>query len=157
MILGGKIWHGVSGSAGEIGYIHMEGGSFQDLGAGSVLVKNTEQELGVPAGSLNGKIIFDRAENGDAVCIEMIRRMTDVLGKGIANLCYLLNPETVVIGGGVTGSGEPFRAEIEVAVRRYLLPVIADKTSLVFASHGNDAGMLGAFYHFRQLHPEGGI
>lgn len=150
VIIDGKIWHGVSGSAGEIGYIHMDGSSFQELGAGSILVKNTENELGLPEGSLNGKIIFQKAAEGDDVCIEMIHRMTDVLGRGIANLCYLLNPEVVVVGGGVTGSGEPLRAEIEAAMRKYLLPVIADKTELVFAKHGNDAGMLGAFYHFRQ-------
>lgn len=157
VILGGKIWHGFSGSAGEIGYIHMDNSSFQELGAGSVLVKNTEQALNLPQGSLNGKIVFKKAAEGDTVCIEMINRMTDVLGKGIANLCYLLNPETVVVGGGVTGQGEPLRAELESAMKRYLLPVIADKTKLVFAKHGNDAGMLGAFYHFKQLHPEGGV
>lgn len=157
VIIDGKIWHGFSGSAGEIGYVHMESGSFQELGAGSILVKNTEKALSLPAGTLNGKIIFERAANGDCVCIEMIHRMTDVLGKGIANLCYLFNPETVVIGGGVTGQGEPLRAELEEAVKRYLLPVIANKTEIKFAKHGNDAGMLGAFYYFRQLHPEGGI
>lgn len=157
VIIDGRIWHGVSGSAGEIGYIHMDGGqSFQELGAGSVLVKNTEKELGLPDGSLNGKIIFQRASEGDEVCKRMINRMTDIIGKGIANLCYLFNPEAVVIGGGVTGQGDPLRKEIEDAMKRYLLPVIADKTELVFAKHGNDAGMLGAFYHFRQLHPEGG-
>lgn len=155
VIIDGKIWHGFSGSAGEIGYIHMEGGSFQELGAGSILVKNTERALGLSPGSLNGRIIFEKAASGDKVCIEMINRMTDVLGKGIANLCYLLNPEAVVIGGGVTGQGEPLRAEIEAAVKRYLLPVIADRTEIVFAKHGNDAGMLGAFYHFRQT--EGGF
>lgn len=154
VIIDGKIWHGVSGSAGEIGYIHMDGGSFQELGAGSILVKNAERALGVESGSLNGKIIFEKAAAGDLICSEMIDRMTDVLGKGIANLCYLLNPEIVVIGGGVTGQGESLRAAIEAAVLRYLLPVIADKTEIAFAKHGNDAGMLGAFYYFRQLHPE---
>lgn len=150
VIIGGKIWHGVGGSAGEVGYIHMENGSFQDLAAGSVLVKNTEQALQMPAGSLDGKRVFEMAAQGNAVCAEKIAQMVDVLGKGIANLCYLLNPQTVVIGGGVTGQGEPLRAEIEKAVQRYLLPVIAQKTAVVFARHGNRAGMLGAFYHFIQ-------
>ena len=62
--------------------------------------------------------------------------------------------KVVVVGGGVTGSGEPLRAEIEAAMRKYLLPVIADRTELTFAKHGNDAGMLGAFYHFRQTRGE---
>lgn len=154
VVIDGKIWHGVSGSAGEIGYIHMDDSSFQDLGAGSILVKNCERGLNLPAGSLNGKIVFEKAEQGDPVCTEAIEKMLDVLGKGIANLCYLLNPEIVVVGGGITGEGEPLRLRLEAAVRKYLLPVIADRTELAFAKHRNNAGMLGAFYYFSQLHPE---
>ena len=80
--------------------------------------------------------------------------MSDVLGEGIANICYVLNPEIVVLGGGIMAQEEFLRARIEAAIGKYLVSGIARHTRLAFAKHRNDAGMLGAFYHFRQRHPE---
>ena len=78
--------------------------------------------------------------------------MTDVLGRGIANICYVVNPEVVVLGGGIMEQEEFLRERIETAVKKYLVSSIAAHTSLAFAQNGNDAGMLGAFYHFCQKH-----
>ena len=76
--------------------------------------------------------------------------MADVLGQGIANICYVLNPEIVVLGGGVMTQKDYLKERIEASVSKYLIPEIAHHTRLAFARHGNDAGMLGAFYHFQQ-------
>lgn len=76
--------------------------------------------------------------------------MTDVLGQGIANICYVLNPEMVVLGGGIMAQEEYLREPIQNAVNQYLVPSIASCTKIAFAKHKNDAGMLGAFYHFMQ-------
>ncbi len=46
-------------------------------------------------------IFFEEAKKGDQICIQAIEEMTDTLGKGIANICYVLNPEIVVLGGGI--------------------------------------------------------
>ena len=75
--------------------------------------------------------------------------MCDILGMGIANICYVLNPEVVVLGGGIMAQEQFLRSRIEEAVNKYLLPGIAAHTSITFAKHRNDAGMLGAFYHFK--------
>ena len=76
--------------------------------------------------------------------------MTDVLGQGIANICYVLNPEVVVLGGGIMAQEDYLKGRVEKAVEKYLIPSIADHTRIAFARHKNDAGMLGAFYHFMQ-------
>ena len=74
--------------------------------------------------------------------------MCDVLGKGIANICYVINPEIVVLGGGIMAQEEFLKDRIKAAMDKYLVSSIAKHTKLAFAKHQNDAGMLGAFYHF---------
>ena len=75
--------------------------------------------------------------------------MTDVLGQGIANICYVLNPETVVLGGGIMAQEDYLKEKIQNAVNNYLIDSIASRVTITFARHRNDAGMLGAFYHFK--------
>ena len=74
--------------------------------------------------------------------------MVDILGRGIANICYVLNPQTVVLGGGIMAQEAYLKERIEAAAAKYLVPSIASHTTIKFARHRNDAGMLGAFYHF---------
>ena len=58
---------------------------------------------------------------------------------------------SMVIGGGVMAQEEYLRGRIETALRKYLVPSIAKHTKLAFAKHRNDAGMLGAYYHFQNM------
>ncbi len=88
------------------------------------------------------------------MCIRAIDEMVNVLGQGIANICFVLNPEVVVLGGGIMAQEEYLKGRMEEAVGRYLFPVIASHTRIAFAKHQNDAGMLGAFYHFMQRDKE---
>lgn len=150
VLIDGKVLHGFSGSACEVGYMNMHGSEFQDLGAASILSKKVAERKGEPVENWSGLRIFERAAAGDAVCIQAIEEMAEVLGEGIANICYVLNPEVVVLGGGVMQQEAVLRPLILKALGRFLKPVIFEKTRLVFASHGNDAGMLGAYYHFQQ-------
>lgn len=153
IILDGKVHHGFSGSACEVGYMHMFGSDFQTLGASSILTKKV-CERHPDKRKWNGVQIFEAAKNGDEICIRAIDEMCDILGYGIANICYVLNPEMVVLGGGIMAQEEFLRPRIEKALEQYLLPSIAKKTKLAFASHQNSAGMLGAFYHFQERHRE---
>ena len=100
----------------------------------------------------NGHHIFDEAKKGDAICVQAIEEMCDILGQGIANICYVINPEIVVLGGGIMAQENYLKERIERAVRRYLIASIAEHTKIVFAKHKNDAGILGAFYHFMRMH-----
>lgn len=150
MIFNGEVYHGFSGSACEVGYMHMDGSDFQTLGAASILTQKVAEWKGEPAKDWNGYRIFEEAKKGDALCVQAIDEMADVLGKGIANICYVINPEVVVLGGGIMAQEVYLRARIEEAVNRYLVTGIAKHTRLAFASHKNHAGMLGAYYHFCQ-------
>ena len=150
MIIDGKVFHGFSGSACEVGYMHMEDSDFQTLGAASILTKKVAEVKGESEEIWNGYHIFEEAKKGDSICNRAIDEMADVLGKGIANICYVVNPEVIVLGGGIMAQKEFLKEKIQNAVNRYLVSSIAKHTRIVFAQHRNDAGMLGAFYHFCQ-------
>jgi predicted NBD/HSP70 family sugar kinase len=83
--------------------------------------------------------------------------MTEALGRGIATICYVVNPEIVVLGGGVMAQKDYLYPKIRKAMDTYLVSGISKKTKVRMASYENHAGMIGAFYHFKTLHPgEGG-
>lgn len=149
ILLDGEVYRGTSGSACEVGYMNMQGGDFQTLGAASVLSKKVADWKNEPREFWDGYRIFEGARAGDGICIRAIDEMTEVLGQGIANICYVLNPEIVVLGGGIMAQEAYLRGKLERSLAKYLIPGIACHTRLAFAKHGNDAGMLGAFYHFR--------
>lgn len=148
ILIDGKVFHGFSNSACEVGYMHMAGSDFQTLGAASILTRKVAEWKNGSEKIWDGYRIFEEAKKGDALCIKAIDEMVDVLGNGIANICYVINPEVVVLGGGIMAQEEFLGEKVRVALDKYLLASIASHTRLAFAKHGNDAGMLGAYYHF---------
>lgn len=78
--------------------------------------------------------------------------MVDVLGMGIANICYVINPEVVVLGGGIMAQKEYLEGRLVKSLEKYLIPSVAEHTKLAFAENQNQAGMLGAFYNFKGRH-----
>lgn len=153
LVTGGHVFHGVSYSACEVGYMHMLGSDFQTLGSASSLVKKIAERKQEPVENWNGLRIFSEARLGNSICIKAIDEMTDIIGLGIANLCYVLNPQTVVLGGGIMAQEDYLKDKIQTAVTSYLIDSIASHVTVTFAKHRNDAGMLGAFYHFKSCHP----
>lgn len=151
-IIDKKVFHGYSGSGCEVGYMHLPGGQFQDLGASSILVKKTAQYKGISSETIDGKYVFENAKKGDKDCIRAIDEMCDVLGMGIANICYVLNPEVVVLGGGIMAQKDYLQEKLRKSLDKYLIPSVAQHTKLAFAQNQNQAGMLGAFYHFKSRH-----
>lgn len=148
IVLDGKVFHGFSNSACEVGYMHMDDSDFQTLGAASILSKKVSQWKGEPEEKWDGYRIFEEAKKGDMICNRAIDQMIEILGKGIANICYVINPEVVVLGGGIMAQEEFLRGKIQDTVKKYLISSIEKHTKIVFAKHRNDAGILGAFYHF---------
>lgn len=147
-ILDNKVINGFSNSGCEIGYINMFGDTFQNLSSTTSLVKNTADALNVDISTINGKIIFDRAKKGDKICIEQIDKLCDYLGYGIANICYVTNPEIVVLGGGIMAQKDYLYDKILSSLKNYLIEPIFKNTKIAFASHKNNAGMIGAYYNF---------
>lgn len=152
ILIDGKVFHGFSGSGCEVGYMHLPGGEFQDLGASSILVKKVASYKNTDPEEINGKYVFEQAKQGDEDCIRAIREMCEVLGMGIANICYVVNPEVVVLGGGIMAQKEYLKDLLRDSLDKYLLPSVAQHTRLEFAQNQNQAGMLGAYYNFRSRH-----
>lgn len=152
IIIDGKIFHGGAFSACEVGYMSLGGSDFQTLGASSILTKKVAARKGDPVEKWNGYRIFEDAKAGDPDCIQAIDEMVDVLGEGIANICYVVNPEIIVLGGGIMAQEAYLEERLKKSVFGRLVPGIAQNTRLAFAQHKNDAGMMGAFYHFMQKH-----
>lgn len=152
IIIDGKVFHGFSGSGCEVGYMHLPGGEFQDLGASSILVKKTAEYKNLSPDSIDGKYVFAQAKQGDRDCIRAIEEMCEILGMGIANICYVVNPEVVVLGGGIMAQKEYLKDLLRKGLDKYLIPSVAKHTRLAFAENQNQAGMLGAFYHFKGRH-----
>lgn len=148
IVINGDVFRGFSGSACEVGYMHMAGGDFQTLGAASILTRKVSEWKNESQDVWNGYHIFEEAKKGDFLCNKAIDEMVDVLGQGIANICYVINPQVVVLGGGIMAQEEFLREKIESSVKKYLVAGIAEHTNIAFAKYRNDAGMLGAYYHF---------
>lgn len=143
------IVHGVSNSAAEIGYLNIENQRFQDLASTTSLVAyvNNHASTDYP----DGRAVFDGALAGEQVCIDGINRMVNYLSIGISSILYLLNPEVLVLGGGIMAQKEVLHDKIKVAVEKQMESPQFLKTDIVFAQHKNDAGMLGALYHFNTM------
>lgn len=150
----GHLLNGHSFSACEVGYLPMEGGTFQDVASTTAMVRSLANAKGEPVDEWNGRKIFQEAANGDLLCVQAIETLCDRLGQGLAALCFVLNPEVIVLGGGIMARKDVLRAPIEKAFRSHSIPLIADATKIEFARHENAAGMKGALAHFLDKHPD---
>lgn len=153
ILIGESIFHGYSNSACEVGYMHMGGQEFQQLGATTALIQKVAERKDENISDWNGYRIFEAAKAGDEICMTAIDEMIDVLITGIANICYVINPQIVVLGGGIMGQEEYLSRLMTTALKAKLVPSLAENTTLAFAKYQNNAGLLGAFYHFRTKHP----
>jgi glucokinase len=93
---------------------------------------------------LTTEIIFEAERKRDVLASDVINQVCAYLGAGIASAVNLLNPEIVVIGGGVSEGGESFIRRIEKEVKRRAFPSATKNLKIVKAKLGNDAGFIGA-------------
>ncbi|MGT2951209.1 hypothetical protein BU202_08830 [Streptococcus cuniculi] len=150
LLIDSQVFHGFSNSACEVGYLHLPEGSFQDLASTTALVRYVAEAHGDDVADWNGRRIFQEIEKGNPLCKQGVDRMVHYLAKGIANICYVANPEVVILGGGIMGQEAILKPKIQEALTANLVSSIAEKTKIVFAQHQNTAGMFGAYYHFKQ-------
>lgn len=93
---------------------------------------------------LTTEIIFEAERKGDVLASDVINQVCMYLGAGIASAVNLLNPQIVVIGGGVSEGGKSFIRRIEKEVKRRAFPSATKNLKVVKAKLGNDAGFIGA-------------
>lgn len=141
IIQDGKIYKGNSMTAGEIGYMPLDGDHFQNRASATFLTNYVSEKLGK---KVDGKYIFENAKKGDELCIKAIDLMISNLAKGILNIIYLLNPKQIIIGGGITAQKEYLEERIINKVDELL---ISDKfkTIITLAQLENSAGVYGIY------------
>lgn len=155
MIVDGKLVSGASHSAGEIAYMRVPGGMLHELASTTFLVKQyceLQHLSGDLAAAVNGKVIFDAAEANEPNATKAIAQLVEHLSDGITNVVAAQNPEAVILGGGIMARSDYLRPRLEAALKGKLRDIVFAATRIEFAQLQNDAGMLGALYHFKQRH-----
>ena len=151
VILNGRLVSGAGYSADEVGFLRIpEKGTLEELASTTRLITETAEGLRVLPDTLNGRKIFALAKEGNIVAGRAIDRLCQRLALGMANICYVLDPELIVLGGGIMAQEEYLKPRLQSAFARAAAPGLCKHTRLAFARLHNDAGMLGALYNFLQ-------
>ena len=151
VILDGKLLNGIGYTAGEIGYMDVNGNYIQNIASSKYLVEKVQKEKEEKEGitdAITGVDIFELAKKGDEICIAGINEIISNLAVGVRNIIYLLNPEVIVIGGGITAQKEYLEEKIRKEVNDGMISDMFRKTRIELAQQGNQAGLLGALYNF---------
>jgi glucokinase len=174
LILDGRLYHGSSDVAGEIGHTTIDStgrrckcgnyGCLEAYASGPAIAERAREALAGDSNSMlptmvggnleriTAQTVYDAAKEGDAIAREVVRDTARFLGAGIANLLNVFNPDVVVVAGGVTQAGptlfEPLRAEVR---RRAFKPAV-DACRIVPGSLPGSAGVVGAVATFKQQH-----
>jgi glucokinase len=167
LILGGELYRGAVGAAGELGHmvIDIDGppcqgscpnrGCFEALASGTALAREAmriarerpDSRLGQAlreGREVAGPLVTELAHDGDPAAIETIELIGGRLGVAIGNLVNIFNPQVVVVGGAVIAAGELLLAPARAVVTRRALPPSRDEVRIVAARFGVEAGMIGA-------------
>lgn len=168
VITNGRIVQGKGGAAGEIGHITSiaEGGTpcncgktgcLETVASATGIVRLAMNKLEDKGGEnsilkrqldANGKIeakdVLDGAKEGDSLCLEVVNEVSFHLGLALANIGNTLNPEKIVIGGGVSKAGPFLLQHIQSHFERFAFPNVKESTHLSLATLGNHAGVIGA-------------
>ena len=166
LILGGKLYHGVDGGAGEIGHITVlpdgplcncgNRGCLEALASGTAIAREARERVahdtptliadlaqGDP-GRITARLVAEAASQGDAEAQHILSTAMNYLGIGMANLVNLFNPQLIVIGGGLTNVGDKLFDPVRHAIDRHAFTAAAQAVRVVRAELGDDAGVMGA-------------
>ena len=162
IIIGGKILAGSGGAAGEIGHMQMRDDETDVCGCGKkgcleqyasatgivrmsrrFLAQSKKESTLRSLSEITSKDIFDAAKAGDEVALGLVDDLGEMLGKAIAHITAIVDPEVIVIGGGVSKAGQILIDVIEKYYRPAAFHACRD-TEFKLAVLGNDAGMYGA-------------
>ena len=166
IIIDGKLVSGENGAGGEVGHIKVERdgklcgcgqkGCWEAYASATGLIREAQSRLAVNKTNglyeqvigrdLEAKDIFDVAKEGDAFALDLVDYEADYIALGIGNLLNVLDPEIVVVGGGVSLAGDILFDKVKERLKKYAFPSTTENLKIVAASLGNDAGILGAAY-----------
>ncbi|MDO5143863.1 MAG: ROK family glucokinase [bacterium] len=166
IVLGGKVWSGFHGIGSEIGHMILEldgepcscgnHGCLERYCSATAVIRMARQQIQVTPYSsmmiacegdpskLNAKMVFDAAREGDAAAVKVFRRYVCYLSQAIANVINFLDPELVVLGGGLSKAGAFLLDAVRAEVPKYLLYKTMPFSRIELAELGPDAGIIGA-------------
>jgi predicted NBD/HSP70 family sugar kinase len=152
LVLGGRLYRGATGIAGELGHVHVRGDGVVCPGCGNRGCLGPEVSLhGLldllrPAygESLDLDGVLDLVERGDLGARRVLDDTGRAIGRALADLCNHLNPEAIVVGGELSVPGGPLLAGIRESIDRYALPAAAAAVELRAGELGERAEVLGA-------------
>lgn len=151
-ILDGRPYRGADGMAGEIGHtvVDPDGprclcgkrGCVERLASGPYMARDAALAYGMPLYDVSGKLVAEWAAEGEETAVSILERGAKGLGMGLGNAANLLNPSKIVLGGGVTKSGERWWQLVRKTAYETALPEV--KFDIVPAQLGDDAPLWGA-------------
>ena len=162
----GKLVSGAKGAGGEVGHMKIvkdgklcgcgQRGCFEAYVSATGLIREAVSRLTVNKQNLlykmidgdlmklEAKDIFDAAREGDAFSLDLVDYEAEYLALGIANILNIINPEVVVLGGGVALAGDILLNPMKEKMVKYALPVTLEELKIVQGVLGNEAGIKGA-------------
>lgn len=172
LVLGGQIYRGTRGFAGEVGHMVVKPdgllcgcgrhGCLETLSSGTAIARAANETIQSGKASLlqelarqqGGRVdtasVFRAARDGDQAAQEIISEAISYLGIALVNLVNVLNPEIVVIGGGVSAAGEELFIPLEKTIKNYAVPPAAASVTLKKAALGVKAGVIGMLCLMRE-------
>ena len=165
ILLDGKLYYGKSGFSGEFGHIPFftneilchcgKKGCLETEASGQSLVRKFREKIkqGYTSSALKKKKdlseinlldIITAANNEDMLSIELLAEVGEKLGKGLAVLINLFNPELLILGGTLSETGDYIRLPIKSAINKYSLSLVNNDTQLRTSRLGEKAGVMGA-------------
>ncbi len=161
----GNLIHGV-GSAGEIGHINVNPTGYEctcgNVGCletvasatgisrlacdlSKTYIGDSKLKLLIADGQeVTAKTIFDQAKAGDPLALIVVDKFNFYLGLACSHIGNILNPDSIIIGGGVSAAGKMLIDGVETYFKEFAFPQIKKSTELKLAELGNDAGVIGA-------------
>ena len=163
IMINSQLYYGKSGFAGEFGHIPFfnneilcscgKKGCLETEVSGWALVRKFKEKLAegstsvlssMPVDEIKLNDIIDAAIKDDVLAIELVAEVGERLGKGIAVLINIFNPEMVILGGSLAETGEYIRLPIKSALNKYSLSLVNNDTQLKMSKLGEKAGVIGA-------------
>ena len=161
IVIDNKLWRGANNVAAEIGHmiIQMDGpkcscgnsGCIEAYASATAMVRRFKESLKGGASSslkdsreITAKMINDAAFQGDRASLDIIEETGRYLGIALVNVMHILNPEMIVLTGGMIGSGELLMNPIRQVTKQKAFEASYKDTKIVFSQLGNDAGIIGA-------------
>ncbi len=170
IVVDGRLISGVAGAGGEIGHMKLvdggllcgcgQRGCFEAYASATGIIREAVSRLAVNKQNMlferiegrieevEAKDIFDCAKAGDEFSVDIVEYASKYLAMGIGNLLNIINPERIILSGGVALAGDILLDNVREKLKNYAMPVTLKGMEIVQGTLGNDAGIKGSIALF---------